>query len=88
MAKMKKRFITSSNVVSLYTAGFQDDGYIAHLFFLPRFLGDKTKLCWVYRRRLPFLQQIRKSFFDSSSLPSPKAKSLTDSFRFPKEYHG
>jgi len=84
MAKMKKRFITSSNVVSLYTAGFQDDGYIAHLFFLPRSLGDKTKLCWVYRRRLPFWQQIRKSFFDSSSkviVDQLRADSISESPR-------
>lgn len=54
--------LTSENVISLRTAVFRDDGFVATLHLLPRYQGDTEKIGWVFRRRLPLLKQIRRRF--------------------------
>src|SRR5439155_24429579 len=44
---------------------------------------DADQRCWIYLVDfITTIQNLRRP------VPSPKPKSLTDSFRFPKEYHG
>jgi hypothetical protein len=56
--------IMSENIISLHTAVFRDDGYVATLHLISRHECEAGKVTWVFRRRLSFAERVKRVLFD------------------------
>jgi hypothetical protein len=59
--------LISDNIISLHTAVFRDDGYVATLNLTPRHQLEAAKIAWVFRRRLTFAKRIKRAFLGWNS---------------------